>query len=288
MRDPIENVKTALRDAGAVYKGGGSAKGSSWVFPDGEEFLFERKAGSPTIDARVATRKLNQVLARRNGPACEVAPVHRVNGAAAAVPAPVEAAVPAHSPLQTIATPPSTNMKDRWTAALAQAEAEQEQLLADAQLAERRVVMLKAMVPFLDDPMFADTLRAVLPSMGPPAVPAPPPPLAPPQHISEYVQVTRDLVYAATQTFDDTFTVNDVLERMLNGREVDKIERTRIRTSVAGAMVALSDRGELVRAQQGVGRQQSIWRKVAHLPARQAQEQPSEANVAGGDDSARA
>ena len=81
MRDPIENVKTALRTAGAVYKGGGSTKGSTWVFPDGEEFLFERKAGSPAIDARVARRKLNQILARRSGQVEEEPVVQRVNGA---------------------------------------------------------------------------------------------------------------------------------------------------------------------------------------------------------------
>ena len=118
-------------------------------------------------------------------------------------------------------TPPSIDMKERWDAAVAQAEAYQEKLLADAQLAERRVVMLKAMVPFLDDPTFADTLRAVLPSIEPP----PPPPVVhtppPPQQISQYVQVTRELVHAATQTFDELFTVNDVVDRMLNGRQVE-------------------------------------------------------------------
>ncbi|MBZ5619901.1 MAG: hypothetical protein LAQ69_14440 [Acidobacteriia bacterium] len=272
MRDPIENVKTALRGAGAVYKGGGSAKGSSWVFPDGEEFLFERKSGSPTIDARVATRKLNQVLARRNGQVPEAA-VQRVNGAVhAEVPVAPVVVVPAYEPMQALDTPPSPNMKDRWVAALAQAEAYQEKLLADAQVAERRVLMLKAMVPFMEDHAFADTLRAVLRSLEPapaPAVVTPRQP-PPPQQISECVQVTRQLVYAATQTFDGTFTVNDVVACMLNGREVSKVERARIRMSVAGSMIALGERGELVREHQGVGRQQTVWRRVVHA-AREAQ-----------------
>ena len=268
MRDPIENVKTALRNAGAVYKGGGSTKGSTWVFPDGEEFLFERKAGSPAIDARVASRKLNQILARRSGQVEEEPVVQRVNGAARED-VPVVTLVPAVlgiEPMQTLDTPPSTNMKERWIAAVAQAEAYREKLLADAQLADRRVQMLKAMVPFMEDPTFADTLRAVLPSLDPapaPAVAAPAAP-PPPQQISEYVQVTRELVYAATQTFDDAFTVNDVVDRMLNGRDVDKVERNRIRMSVAGGMIALNERGQVTREFQGIGRRQSIWRAVVH------------------------
>ena len=268
MRDPIENVKTALRNAGAVYKGGGSTKGSTWVFPDGEEFLFERKAGSPSIDARVASRKLNQILARRSGQVEEEPVVQRVNGAARVeVPAAtLVPAVPAIEPMQTLDTPPSTNMKERWSAAVAQAEACREKLLADAQLADRRVQMLKAMVPFMEDLTFADTLRAVLPSLDPVPAPAVAPPAAPPppQQISEYVQVTRELVYAATQTFDGTFTVNDVVDRMLNGRDVDKVERNRIRMSVAGGMIALNERGQVTRELQGIGRKQSIWRAVVH------------------------
>jgi len=280
MRDPIENVKTALRTAGAVYKGGGSTKGSTWVFPDGEEFLFERKAGSPAIDARVARRKLNQILARRSGQVEEEPVVQRVNGAARAeVPVvTLVPAVPAIEPMQTLDTPPSTNMKERWSAALAQAEAYREKLLADAQLADRRVQMLKAMVP---NPAFADTLRAVLPSLNPvpaPAVAAPAAP-PPPQQISEYVQVTRELVYAATQTFDDAFTVNDVVDRMLNGRDVDKVERNRIRMSVAGGMIALNERGQVTREFQGIGCKQSIWRAVVHTAhGSEAPDQPQAAS----------
>jgi len=280
MRDPIENVKTALRTAGAVYKGGGSTKGSTWVFPDGEEFLFERKAGSPAIDARVARRKLNQILARRSGQVEEEPVVQRVNGAARAeVPVvTLVPAVPAIEPMQTLDTPPSTNMKERWSAALAQPEAYREKLLADAQLADRRVQMLKAMVP---NPAFADTLRAVLPSLNPvpaPAVAAPAAP-PPPQQISEYVQVTRELVYAATQTFDDAFTVNDVVDRMLNGRDVDKVERNRIRMSVAGGMIALNERGQVTREFQGIGCKQSIWRAVVHTAhGSEAPDQPQAAS----------
>jgi hypothetical protein len=56
--------------------------------------------------------------------------------------------------------------------------------------------------------------------------------------------VTRDLVFAATQTFESTFTVNDLMERMANGAVLDKPERQRVRSSVAGAMMALLERGE--------------------------------------------
>jgi len=268
MRDPIEGVKIRLREAGAVYRGGGTKTRSDWLFPDGEVFEFERKANNPTIDARVATRKLNQVLARRAGQVKEPAP--RVNGKALETPMPIPVETEA---IPVLDTPASTSMRERWTAALAQAEAYQEKLLADAQVAERRVHMLKAMIPYIDDPTFADTVRSVLPSLEPPPaqpiVVLPPPP---PQQIGEHIQVTRDLVFAATHTFDDTFTVNNVVDCMINGREVTREERLRIRSSIASCVVALGERGQLVRDHQGIGRQQSIWKRstpeiVENVPA---------------------
>ncbi len=270
MQDPIEKVKVALRSAGAKYRGGGSSKGSEWVFPDGQVFLFERKAGNPTIDARVATRKLNQMLTSRNGVQAAPSGVG-VEAHAPAPTAPPPVVVPAYEPLQPLNTPASISMNERWTAAVAQAEAYQEKLLADAQMAERRVQMLKAMMPFMDDPMFADTLRAVLPSPEPLAVAAPPPsappPPEPPQHITERVQVTRQLVFAATQTFECTFTINDLVARMANGANIDGPERVRVRSSVASAMMTLLDRGEVIRAAEGYGRRQAIWRRAdIHRP----------------------
>lgn len=159
-------------------------------------------------------------------------------------------------------TPPKVeSLKQRIEAAIATEEAMQEKLLAEAQAHERKVHMLKALLPFADEGATEDALRGVLPTLEPPAPvkPAVPPP---PDAITERVQVTRQLVLAATQTFDEPFTVNDVLILMANGRHIDPDERVRVRASVAQAMMTLHERGELVKEQEHFGRRQTIWRRA--------------------------
>jgi hypothetical protein len=161
------------------------------------------------------------------------------------------------------APPQPESIKQRIEAAIASEEAIQEKLLAEAQVHERKVQMLKALLPFAEDPATEDALRGVLPAVEPPAPPKPVVP-PPPDSITERVQVTRQLVLAATQTFDETFTVNDVMALMVNGHQIDSDERGRVRASIAQAMVTLHERGELVKEQEHFGRRQTIWRK-AHL-----------------------
>ena len=261
MKDPIENVKAALRNAGAIYRGGGSKSAATYYFEDGEAFVFERKSSNPDYDARTAMRKLNQVLARRQGAVAMPVemPVEtiRTNGAIHEILAPVPEGLVFH-------TPKSESMKERWASAVTQAEAYVEKLKTEIAMASRRVDMLQSMIPFVEDPAFADTLRAILPVEAPqaPVVVAPVLPPPPPQQIHEHVHVTRELVFVATQTFISSFTVNDVVERMLNGKVVDKKEWQRIRMSIATAMTNLCESGRLNREQQGIGRQQTIWSKM--------------------------
>jgi len=275
MRDPIEDVKRRLRGIGAVYKGGGSSRGSSWVLPGGQEFFFARTSGRPAIDARVANRKLDALLAP-NGHGADVHQTEAAELVAEALPeatlqpevTPQVRLVPESVPVDSaLDTPPSSVMRERWAAAIEQAEAYLARLMAEAQIAEQRVNMLKAMETYVDNPMFEDTLRAVLPNAAPVKAVSPEPPRAipepPPQQISEYVQVTRQLVYAAAQTFNDTFTVNNVVDRMVNGAQIDRRERLRVRNSVAQAMITLMERGELLRESKGIGRQQSVFRNPA-------------------------
>lgn len=156
----------------------------------------------------------------------------------------------------------SDALKQRIDAAIAQAEQEQETLLAAAQKTERRIQTLKALLPFAEDVATEDLLRAIMPPVEPPAperVLAP----EPPQQITERVQVTRQLVLAATQTFDETFTVNDVMALMTGGRQIAGVERLRIRSSIAQAMVTLFQRGELIREAEGYGKRQTVWKKAA-------------------------
>lgn len=123
--------------------------------------------------------------------------------------------------------------------------------------------MLRALLPFADEPAIEDSLRGVLPAIESAAPPKPKPVPEPPQAITERVQVTAQLVFAASQTFEDTFTVNDVLKLMTGERQIDRQERLRVRQAIADAMIRLHGRGELVKEEQGIGRQQTIWRKGA-------------------------
>lgn len=154
----------------------------------------------------------------------------------------------------------ANNLRSRVEAMIATEEAAQEHLMAEAQQLERRVQMLKTLLPFADDPATEAALKAI--ALPPPPPPAPAQP-EPPQHITERVQVTGQLVLAATQTFDGTFTVNDVMALMTGGRHIDPPERLRVRSSIAQCMMSLLDRGELIRVAEGIGKRQAIWRKAS-------------------------
>jgi hypothetical protein len=145
---------------------------------------------------------------------------------------------------------------------IAKEEAAQERLMAEAQRLERRVQMLKALLPFAEDPATEAALRALIPAPAPPPAPTPPPPPEPPQQITERVQVTRQLVFAATQTFDGSFTINDVVALMTAGRQIDPDERRRIRSSIAQCSVSLFERGELIKEEEHFGRKQTVWKAV--------------------------
>ena len=154
---------------------------------------------------------------------------------------------------------PENSLRSRVESMIAGEEAAQELLMAEAQRLERRVQMLRALLPFADDAATEEALRAIT---SPPAAPPAPAPPEPPQQITERVQVTRQLVFAATQTFEDAFTINDVLALMTGGRQIDPPERLRVRSSIAQSMMMLHERGELIRETEGYGRRQGLWRKA--------------------------
>jgi len=159
---------------------------------------------------------------------------------------------------------PKLSLKERLEAAIREGEAIQEKLMAEAQAAERRVGMLKVLLPYAEEPAAEESLRTVLPPPPtPPQLSAPQPPrVEPPQQIVERVQVTRQLVFAATQTFSETFTVNDVMDLMTGGRQIEGKERLRVRQSIAAAMVSLHERGELLKVEEHYGRSQAVWQKA--------------------------
>jgi hypothetical protein len=176
-----------------------------------------------------------------------------------AAPEPQKLTPPVAAPQQQQTAPESLRL--RIEAAISTEEASQEKLLAEAQAHERRAQMLKALLPFAEDPATEGSLRAVLPTIQPP--PLLPPAPEPPQQITERVQVTRQLVFAATQTFDDVFTINDVMSAMTGDRQINPAERQRIRSSIAQSVISLFDRGELLKDSEHFGRKQTVWRKAA-------------------------
>ncbi len=225
--------------------------------PNGNNFVLAKTTSDPARAAKNNLSTLRNALgmAREKGQQKERTmqqqrPTPRPTMASPAAPAPSPEA--------------NESLKERIEAAITSEEAVQEKLLAEAQAHERKVHMLKALLPFAEDPATEDALRGVLPIAATPPVREPPlpPPPEPPQQITERVQVTRQLVLAATQTFDDQFTVNDVVDLMTNGAHLDPTERQRVRSSVAQAISTLHERGEIVKESQGIGRQQSMWRRA--------------------------
>lgn len=99
-----------------------------------------------------------------------------------------------------------------------------------------------------------------------PPVPAAPGPAKPPiveaKSVTDRVMVTNQLVYAATQTFADRFTVNDVMARMVGDREVDAVESKRIRSAVTSCLFALLEKGMVDKKTTGNRTTQSLWTKV--------------------------
>ena len=247
-------VSRLLNESGAVLVR--QNKHLVYRLPNGQTFVA---AKTPSDPARAAKNNLSQ-LRRALGIVRETPDL---KGEESAMPVAV-AAAPANEPSTQAPQEPTRkdSLKERIEAAITTEEAIQEKLLADAQAHERRVHMLKALLPFTDDPAIEDSLRGVLPALEPPAPPKPALVPEPPQAITERVQVTRQLVLAATQTFEDTFTVNDVLGLMTGGRQIDKPERQRVRSSILGAMITLRQHGELIMETQAFGKRQATWRKA--------------------------
>jgi hypothetical protein len=224
--------------------------------PNGQNFVEAKTPGDP---ARAAKNNLSQ-LRRALGP---IRDAPKPKGEKPYMPIQETApAMPADDGITLIESPTKASLKERIQTVIATEEAVQEELLAEAQMHERRVQMLMALLPFAEEPTTENSLRDLLPAAEPPARPQPAPIPEPPQAITEHVPITRQLVFAATQTFDGTFTVNHVMDLMTGGKRIEGKERLRVRQSIAQAIVTLHQRGELIKAEEHYGRKQTVWRKV--------------------------
>ncbi len=219
--------------------------------PNGQTFVMAKTPGDPDRAARNSLSDLRRALGIARQPlARQEEPAMQIEEVPAPAPQP-----PAVEPIE------QNNLKSRIEAAITVQENQQERLMAEAQAFDRRVQLLRALLPFAEDPSAEAALMALVP-------PPKPEPMvsvaqAPPERITERVQVTRQLVLAATQTFNGTFTVNDIMARMTGNAMIDGAERLRVRSAIASAMMALLDRGEVIRETAGYGRRQAIWKKAA-------------------------
>jgi hypothetical protein len=259
-------VSKLLEQSGAVLVR--HKKHLVYRLPNGQNFISPKTPG----DRRNAVNQLSNL---RRALAAEPASSNQTQqpppqGATCAkehndMPATQNATQPPPPPTTANVEEPKLSLKERLDAAIREGEAIQEKLMAEAQTAERRVGMLKALLPYADEPAAEEALRTILPAPPPPPaqLSAPQPPrVEPPQQIVERVQVTRQLVFAATQTFGKKFTVNDVMDLMTGGRQIEGRERLRVRQSIAAAMVSLHERGELLKVEEHYGRSQTVWQKA--------------------------
>lgn len=250
--DPERELERMLNEHGAVLIRTG--KHLVYKLPNGQKFVRSKTPSDGSREAQNSISTLRHALGIVHVVAGKEKLTMPITPSPATTPAPA-APVPAQ---------PSTPLKDRLDAAVAAEESRQERLLAEAQQVERRIHLLKAILPYVEDTTAEDALRALLPApaQAQPTAAAPPPPPPPPQVITDRVQITRDLVFAATQTFSESFTINDVVSLMTGGRHLDPPERLRVRACIGQAMSALSERGEVLKEVEHFGRRQAIWRKA--------------------------
>jgi hypothetical protein len=186
---------------------------------------------------------------------------------APATPAPVsvasDATPPEAAPPAAPAEPKPETLADRIVTAIAQAE--QEQLLLAAQLAERRVHLLTALQGFADDPTVEATLRKLVgaPKPGPVVKAATVAPQARAVSSVYPVIVTRDRVLEMAQklgTDDRAFTTVQLTDAIIGDQRVESRDRNRIHASVSHAAGVLAERGLIQLHEKGYGKRPSIWR----------------------------
>lgn len=136
-------------------------------------------------------------------------------------------------------------------------------LLDEAAKAERRIALLEVVSSFANDDDVEQTLKDVLGEPMP--VYTPPAPLQ--LHsgpVTDRLHVTSPLVLAATHTFSERFTLNELVALMMGDRwgNLDPDEQRRIRSSVASTMERLEARGEVRKVVFGVGKRPAMFEKV--------------------------
>lgn len=83
-----------------------------------------------------------------------------------------------------------------------------------------------------------------------------------PQSISDAVMVTKQLVLAATQTFNKPFTTRELINLMIGDKKPNQAEQSRISQSVSATLVSLSNDGSVTRVKRGYANIPATWQKI--------------------------
>ncbi len=166
----------------------------------------------------------------------------------------------------------------RLEAAIQEQERLREFHLDESTKAEATINLLNDMKIHMDTSDKVARMEIVLQTLlpPPPAVvkPATEPrrPAEPPQAIVDRVQITEQLVYAATTVLSEHFVINDIFDLMVKDRTVDSHERRRIRTSIADALMRLLSKGQVSRVAEGAGRRQAVFTNRVQTRQRETRE----------------
>lgn len=136
-------------------------------------------------------------------------------------------------------------------------------LLEEAAKAEKNIALLENILVFANEVETEDVLRSVLGAHSPVVTPMPAP-ATQTSGVTNRLQITGQLVVAATQTFDGQFTTTDVMRRMLGDREqeVSPDEQRRIRSSIINMLNRAVERGDVKQISAGIGKRQAVYEKV--------------------------
>jgi hypothetical protein len=246
-----------------------------YQFSNGDTFNVTRRSGNAAGDAKVSTRLFKEFMTERKQG-------ERAIRKGLLHPTPTMEAVPAPPPVNggttanggsavltsvlflPVDAPAEVSIKDKLEEAIRVAQEEQDRLFSLTQAAEKRVQLLKALIPFQDDESFSLTLSALLP---PP--PQPPPPVAPPvlepAAIRPQIQVTRNRVEELVLAISGDFTAPDIVGKIVGAADIDAVERRRVYTAVNGALAGLHERGKVDKVTQGIGRRNTVWRALTAI-----------------------
>ena len=176
---------------------------------------------------------------------------------------PLPTAMPTVMP-EPSAPKPAETYRDRLLKVLEQKELHRKALLDEASREESAIAALSLLLD-VDDSILGNALQSLLPKPAPAPVFRSHEP-APPDFVTDRVHVTQQLVFAATQVTESSFTLDEIVEIMIGGRRVNGDERARIRSCVDTLLRTLVQKGKVLKIRQGKGRMPGLYQKIAIAP----------------------